>query len=180
MAKTNHASGTNLLLKRPVDRQDTVRKFTKWLKMNYYFVGREIQYKDITPRILIERFLDDGSVNGPLDYRFWCFNGKPEVVQVDNNAHSINPFFDLDWKPLDLGYRNFGSDIAVPQPPNFKEMIEIASALSSGFDFVRVDMYNLRGEIIFGEMTFTPVSGLFMLAPSEWDRILGERWPASA
>jgi hypothetical protein len=59
------------------------------------------------------------------------------------------------------------------------EMIMIASRLSSAFDFVRVDLYNVRGKIYFGELTFTPVAGLLKLKPESWDAILGERWKLS-
>ncbi len=146
------------------------------LGRNYYWECREFQYYNIMPIALIEDFIDDGEVNGPLDYRFWCFQGKPEIIQVDNNAHDINPFYDLEWRKLDLRYRNDCRDVVVQQPENFDEMLRVATKLATGIDFVRVDLYNVKGEIYFGELTFTPVAGRLKFQPEIWDRKLGQKW----
>ena len=45
-------------------------------------------------------------------------------------------------------------------PENFSLMLEYAEKLSSEFDFVRVDLYNIAGTIYFGELTFSPNGGL--------------------
>ena len=45
-------------------------------------------------------------------------------------------------------------------PVNYNEMIKIVEKLSEDFSYVRVDLYNIKGDIKFGEMTFTPSSGL--------------------
>ncbi len=180
MAKTNHASGTNQLLIKPVDRQKVIRRLRKWMKRNYYYSCREMQYKLIKPRILVERFIDDGNSDGPLDYRFWCFDGIPEVIQVDNNDASINPFFDLKWNRLPFSYRNHDFTGEIPKPENLSDMIDIAIALSSGFDFVRVDLYKTADSIIVGELTFTPLAGLLKIEPACWDATLGEKWTVGA
>ena len=39
-------------------------------------------------------------------------------------------------------------------------MIQMAETLSKPFPCVRVDLYNIRGKIYFGEMTFTSLGGL--------------------
>ena len=109
--------------------------------------------------------------------RFWCFHGRPEVIQIDSRLHNINPFYDPNWKKLDLRYRN-GADIVaidVPKPANLDEMLSVALSLSDGIDFVRVDLYNIHSKIYFGEMTFTPVAGTLKL-PEKWDRFFGDKW----
>jgi hypothetical protein len=176
MAKTNHASGFNCLLERPVDRSAVVRKFRRWLRSNYYFACREAQYRKIKPSILIEPFIDGEMSEWPYDYRLWCFNGKPEAIQVDNHAHDVNPFFDLDWNRLPFSYRNLDFPGEIPRPRNLRKMIEIAASLSAGFDFVRVDLFHTSERIIFGELTFTPLAGLLKFIPARWDGILGEKW----
>ena len=45
------------------------------------------------------------------------------------------------------------------KPKKLNEMLRIARILSRGFRYVRVDLYNIDGEIKFGEMTFTPAAG---------------------
>jgi hypothetical protein len=125
---------------------------------------------------LVEPFLEDHQPDGPLDYRFWCFDGKPEVIQVDNHSHSINPFYDTDWNLLPLHYRKNAKSCTISKPENFDEMLDIARKLSADFDFARIDLYNLNGDIKFSEMTFTPAAGRAVFKPAEWDTILGQKW----
>ena len=53
-------------------------------------------------------------------------------------------------------------------------MIELAEKLSAGFPFARVDLYNIQGEIIFGEITFYPWSGYARYTPDSFDYELGK------
>lgn len=179
VAKTNHGSGFNYILARPIDRPAVERQFRKWLRKNYYFSNREVQYRKVQPCIFIEPFIVENDSEWPLDYRFWCFGGKPEAIQVDDNAHGINPFYDVEWNRLPFSYRNYDFNGDIPKPRKLREMIELATRLSDGFDFVRVDLYNANERIIFGEMTFTPVAGMVHFKPVCWDRILGEKWQMS-
>jgi hypothetical protein len=178
--KTNNASGQVIVVKGKADRSAIISKLSVWLKSNYYWPGREYQYFHIKPRVMIEECLRNQDGSGPLDYRFWCFNGIPEVIQVDNHAHDINPFFDIKWNLLDLYYREGASRPAIAKPINFEQMMFIASQLSAGFDFVRVDLYNVDGQIYFGELTFTPNGGALKLRPESWDLKLGEKWEMSS
>jgi hypothetical protein len=177
--KTNHGSGQVIFVNSTVNKEEVFAKLDRWLRINYYWRGREFQYFGIRPRVFIEEYLDDSVDGGPLDYRFWCFNGSPEVIQVDNHRHDINPFFDLNWNLLDLHYRTAAVRQHVAKPPNFDEMLQVASALSAEFDFTRVDLYNINGRICFGELTFTPVGGGLRLTPSAWDERLGQIWVMS-
>jgi hypothetical protein len=136
----------------------------------------EYQYHDIVRQILIEEMLDDGEEDGPLDYRFWCFDGKIEVIQVDNNSHSINPFYDPIWQRIPGGYRTGVRETVIGRPENLEEMMSVASRLSRGIDFVRVDLYDLKNRIVFGEMTFTPKAGKAKFDPPSWEDRLGEAW----
>lgn len=176
--KTNHGSAHVILTAEDsVDRAEAISRLRGWLSTNHYWKEREYQYLDIVPRVYAEEFLDDGVEAGPLDYRFWCFGGVPRVVQVDNHLHDINPFYDLDWRLLDLSYRAKIRPIEIPRPANLEEMVSVASALANDFDFVRVDLYNIHGRIVFGEMTFTPVAGFLKFKPDHWDIELGRLWP---
>lgn len=178
--KTNHGSAQVIVVRGRVDRTDIIGKLFLWLKKNYYWSAREGQYYDIKPRVMIEEYLRSPDGSGPLDYRFWCFGGSPEVIQVDNHAHDINPFFDTQWNQLDLYYREHAARPFMEKPKNFDAMLSIASTLSAGFDFVRVDLYNIDGNIYFGEFTLTPTSGQLKLRPEDWDLKLGRKWEIQA
>jgi len=75
----NHASGRNLL--KPIDRQAVIATLRQWLSENYHWA---MHYFNIKPRVMVEQPIDDGHADGPLDYRIWCFEGKPEAIQMDN------------------------------------------------------------------------------------------------
>ena len=63
---------------------------------------------------------------------------------------------------------------AALKPKNFDKMIEICKELSMGIPFVRVDLYNVHGQIYFGELTFYPASGFGSFRPNEWNNKLGD------
>ena len=175
--KSNHACHQVIVVKGEVDRSDIRNRVAGWLKTNFYWANREYQYYDIKPMVLIEEFLSSQDGECPLDYRFWCFGGHPEVIQMGNHARdNINSFFDTEWNMLDLYYREEALRPHLPKPRNFDEMKSIASRLSAPFDFVRVDLYNTDGKIYFGELTFTPAAGGIKLRPESWDLRLGEKW----
>jgi len=146
------------------------------LKKNPFWRLREYQYYRIRPRILIEALIDDGDPMGPLDYRFWCFDGTPRLVHVDDRQHTINPFYDTNWRKVGLSYRSHFREREIPPPPQLAEMISVASKLSHGIDFIRVDLYNAEGRVFFGELTLTPVGGKVQFAPIEWNARLGAYW----
>jgi hypothetical protein len=178
--KTNHATNQTIVVKGKLDRSEIISKLGVWLKSNYYWSCREYQYFHIKPRVLIEEYLKNSDGSGPLDYRFYCFSGVPQVIQVDNHAHDINPFYDTNWNQLDLYYREGASRPAIPRPINLDQMNVIASKLSEDLDFVRVDLYNIDGKIYFGEFTFTPTAGELKLQPDSWDLKLGNQWKMSS
>ena len=173
--KTNHDSGSNIIVNTAPDRKAIVGLLARSLQNNYYWVGREFQYYHVRPRILIDELLSDGVADGPLDYRFFCFHGVPEVIQLGNHPHTIAPFYDTSWNKLDLTYLN-RRPFDIPKPENLTELLHVAERLSAEFEFVRVDLFNIRGRVYFGELTFTPLAGHLHLTPESWDLRLGLKW----
>jgi TupA-like ATPgrasp len=174
--KPTHAAGQVIIVKGQVDRENIIRRVSGWLASNYYWGGREAQYYRIPPQIVIEEYLanDDGT---PLfDYKFSCFNGVPEQVMVRNETHEICPIFDTAWNLIDLEDEPRAVRPWVPKPANLDEMTALAAKLSVGFGFVRVDLYNVKGRVYFGELTFTPAGGIVKYNPECWDLKLGEKW----
>lgn len=117
-----------------------------------------------------------------MDYKIYCFNGKPDVILVCRDRFSKNThrasylFFDQEWnfQPLDKGDENL-QDIDVPKPENLDEMIEIARKLSEDFVFARIDLYNIKGKIYFGEITLSPNSGFDPDIKYETDLMFGQK-----
>ncbi len=175
--KSTHSSGWNLICKdkNKLDLKDAQAKISKWLSSNYYHVWREIQYKNIKPRIICEEYLDDHGQE-PMDYKFFCFSGKPQFLQVDIDRFSKHKrnVYDMSWQvqPFSLTYPN--SSIVIKKPKNFETMVSIAQKLSKNFKHVRVDLYNINGKIYFSELTLTHGSGFSRCIPDEYDFIIGD------
>lgn len=163
--KCTHDSGSYVICKDKIklDVKATRKKIVSALKRNFYYLGREWPYKNVPPRIIAEKYLVDK--NGAfVDYKFSCFDGYVDNVMVCLDRH-INDvkfyFFDKDWnlKRLNVRGKNAPEGFTIPKPSCMDEMFEIASKLSKGFPFVRVDLFECDGNIYFGEMTFFPDCG---------------------
>jgi len=174
--KTNHASDQVILVDHNLHKDDVLKKLNNWLNTNYYWDSREFQYFHIKPQIMIEEYLVTNNNQEILDYRFYCFSGVATIIQVDNNAHSINCFFDPDWNLLNLWYRPDAERPSLREPVTLSKMLQLAATLSADFDFVRVDLYEVNGKIYFGELTFTPVGGYMKFNSHAWDLQLGREW----
>lgn len=181
--KATHGSGWTIVVrnKATADIKGIVSLCRRWLRTKYSGASNivpETHYDAIVPRIIVEKFIEDATFGIPLDYKFFCFNGAPAYVQVDADRfgdHRRN-FYDLDWREMDFRLI-YDKGKPVPRPSSLNEMIDIASTLSRGVGFCRVDLYNADdGKVLFGEMTFAPESGLGRFSPREWDYRLGALW----
>lgn len=147
------------------------------LKTNYYWHSREWPYKNVKPRIIIEKYMEDDS--GELrDYKFFCFDGNVKALYVASERYSDQEtkftFFDENFNRLDLYNSHPSSKEEINKPETFEKMKNIASKLSKGFNQVRVDLYEIEGKVYFGEMTFFHMSGFQPFIPEKWDYIFGE------
>ncbi|MGF2142109.1 ATP-grasp fold amidoligase family protein [Vagococcus fluvialis] len=163
--KCTHDSGSVLIVKdkSKINKQDAKLFFDSAMKKNYFYVGREWAYKNVVPRIIGEKYIEDSN-NELVDYKFNCFNGDVDSVMVCLDRKSGNPkflFFDQNWKLKKYNESSLGlsDDFIIPKPKNIDKMFCIAQKLSQEIPFVRVDLYNVDGEIYFGEMTFYPHGG---------------------
>ena len=166
VVKCTHDSGSTFICKKNTgfDIEHIKKTLSSKLNKDFYWFGREWSYKGIKPRIIVEEFIPDENGNCPVDYKFFCFNGKMEVFKIDYNRFTKRAanYYDKNCK-----YLNFGKIKSIPDPTiklelpaNFKEMVEITEKLSKGIPFLRVDLYSINNRIYFGELTFYPSSGI--------------------
>ena len=146
--KCNHNSGKGLCICRNKDELDVeaVRAaLHKGINENYYLHGREWPYKDVPRKIICEKFMENkGKRQGLMDYKFYCFHGKPEYLYVSENLEKHTDarisFLNLDWSFADFGRSDFKPlKILPPKPVNFSKMLLFAEKLSNGIPFLRVD-----------------------------------------
>lgn len=184
--KPNHGSGWFIIIKKreDINKKEIIKKCKGWLNSSIYLIAREWHCKDIPPKIVIEKLLTKDDEKVPDDCRFYCFNGKVEFIQMDVNRFENHErgIFDLNWKPLPFtwcsiidGELKYKTKEDILKPKNLNEMIKVAEKLSKDFNFVRVDLYSLNGEIYFGELTFTPACGLSPFVPDKYDLIYGKK-----
>jgi len=162
VAKPAHASGKVLLLDRvgPGD----VEALFKAADRDYFYRGGEPQYRGLERRVLVERSLALPGKAPPADYRFHCCKGVPWFGAAD-----VGRFVDLrehhftvpDYRPVFLQAKGKRPSRLPGRPPRFEKMLRVASRLSRPFDYVRVDLYQTKRGVHFGEFTFTPMVGLF-------------------
>lgn len=191
--KANHGSHWIILVddKRALDRNAARAKVQGWMKSNYYVNSREVFYRDIKPRIMIEECLEEASGAPVIDYKFWVFDGVTRLMCVTRRETTMGvrlaALFDSAGQelPVRVVFSNGtfregqAADVAAPRPrlpENISKLIETAETLAQGFDFLRVDLYSPAGRILVGELTGLPGGGVRPHEPMEFERLLGSYW----
>ena len=180
--KTNHGCGYNIIVedKGKLDIRTATKQMRHWLDVKTgeaTFLGVSWGYKNIVPSIIVESFLDDnGKV--PLDYKFFCFSGRVELLQMnfDRFGDPYEKTFDRDFNPLNVWQGTKQYPGMVLRPGNYDGMINIAEKLAGNLDFIRVDLYNIEGKVFVGELTCYPGGGMIKWIPRKYDYLLGEKW----
>lgn len=176
--KANHGSGWNIICedKENIDSDKAEVKLRDWMHQNFYKRFREWQYKRINPKIIIEKYIENSTKYGLIDYKVYCNQGKPRIIQIDvcRFTHHKRAFFDINWNRLNFTYKYPNLKESVVKPKLLDEMLEKASQLSGPLKFCRVDFYIDCEKLIFGEITFTPEAGFAHFTPQEVDTNLGQ------
>lgn len=185
MKTSNGGGGENVLIvedKSALNLDDLCMQFNKYLKIKVGSIVDEHFYDVERPKVIFEKLIKHEDGRYPSDYKLHVFNGRTSsvIVQVDSDRfgnHKRSLFdenlsrlnFDIQPKydPVEDTY-NF--------PSNMEELINIAKKLSNGFKYVRVDLYNVDGNIYFGELTFCHGSGWEPFSTKDADFYLGELW----
>lgn len=163
--------------KQKMDKKAAKQKLEAALRQNFYYVGREWPYKNVKPRIIAEKYMEDSKTGELRDYKFFCFGGEPKIVLIaqDRNEQGVKiDFFNSEFQHLDLCGDNPNAATVPDKPIKFEEMLMLARKLSSPFCHVRVDFYEVDGQVYFGEFTFFHHSGFASFHPEKWDEIMGE------
>jgi hypothetical protein len=184
IAKATHDSGSYLIIKdkSKVDYNKLFVDCRWWLNRNYYLVDREWQYKNIKPRIVIEKLLLTAKGKIPNDFKLNVINGKVAFiyVSIDREGKNKRNIYDRDWNPLYFTWALKSKDIAhlrgeeINPPATFNRMIEIAEKIGQDFLYVRVDFYDVDGKLYFGEITQHHGGGFDQIRPIEMDYKYGE------
>lgn len=179
--KCTHDSG-GLVICRNKDKlnlEEIKTKIVACLKQRYYWIAREWPYKNVKPRIIAEKYMENPGDEELTDYKWFCFDGEPKFLYIShglaNHETATIDFYDMDYKRMPFKRTDYKSSTKdAPKPKSFDEMVLIAKKLSEGIPFVRIDLYEIKGKVYFSEITFCPCAGWMPIEPPEWDLKLGE------
>lgn len=195
--KANHNSGGVIICrdKSSFDTERATASMLAQLNRSYFWPTREWPYRDVRPVVFAEEYLPDDEaavaaetdgdadpgdqgIRGIIDYKFYCFHGEPQFLYVarglEDHSTARVVFLSLDWEVLGFGRSDYAEFVHVPpKPEGFTAMVAAARLLSAGIPFVRVDLFEHRGVVLFSEMTFHPVSGMMPFLPAEADAQVG-------
>lgn len=184
--KVTDASGANLFVpkKSELDMRRANARMRAWLSSGSYAFSNgsyELHYAFIKPRIVAEPLLD---LRGDdlMDYRFWCNAEGVFSVWCDTGSatHQYHrSVFTPEWELVDVRATHPRHAVhSVPKKPSsYDAMLSMARELSRGFPLARVDFYEYEGKPLFGEITFTPQSGVGWFDPALFDEWMGEQIP---
>lgn len=172
--KCTHDSGSVVFCtnKKYFDIEKAREKLEYCLQQNYYYLGREWPYKNVVPRIIAEPLLEDIEI----DYKLMCFNGKYKCTFTCTErleGHLKVTFFNRSWERLPFTRKYPSSEIDIPKPQNMELMIALAEKISENLLFARIDFYEIKGCVLFGEITFSPGNGMEKFEPQNFDYELG-------
>jgi len=175
--KCNHDYNSVVICKdkNNFDIEQSKKKLKKCLKRNFYYSNREPQYKNIKPKIICEKYMVDESETELKDYKIFCFNGEPKIVQVhfDRFTNHKKNSYDTEWNYIPVSHGHPTYPNTTNKPSNLQEMLDLAKKMSENIPFVRVDLYSIHNKIYFGELTFIPGAGYLKIEPKEFDFEMG-------
>ncbi|WP_405277287.1 ATP-grasp fold amidoligase family protein [Methanobrevibacter sp.] len=182
--KCNHDSGSTLIVDKSkgFEKEQIISFFNEKLEQKFGYKGCEPYYNKIKPMVLAEEFIEnENETIGLVDYKIWCFNGRPYYIMTCHSRYKATvalDLYNLNWTYIPENmifsqtHRNGGN--SVPKPKNLKKMLEYASILSEGFPQVRVDFYLMNDRVYFGELTFSSYSGRMEYYTDEFLEKLGQ------
>ncbi len=176
--KMNNGSNRNIFIKDKSKMDETAvrRQLNDWIAHNFAYVGLELHYRDIAPKIICEEYLE-GLADNIYDYNIYCFHGEPAYIWCIKGSHKPDckaSFYNKDWEIQPFSYFYPRDPVIAPRPEKLEEMLKYSRILSKDFQHVRVDWYNLPdGRVLFGEMSFSACSGLSFFEPEEYDAFFG-------
>lgn len=176
--KCTHGSGTNIICqdKSKLNITEASEQLNKWLRVNWYWFGREWPYKNVKPRIIAEKFMIDDECGELRDYKIYTFMGKARIAFIATERSSGNmkaDYFDKDFNHLNIRWGHPNADVCPQKPYNYERMFEIAEILAAGTRELRVDFFEVNKRLYVGELTFFDGSGLEFIEPPEWEGKLG-------
>lgn len=180
--KSNHGSGFVKIVPEfeKENSQELIETAGNWLKYDYGVISREQAYKNIPKTIMVEEYVDSiikNELGIPLDYRFFVFEGKVQLITVDDlQLNQFRNIYSPQWEKYDCTLKYPNSLHSIEKPSNLTEMISLAEEVGKEIDHVRVDIYNSTRGPLIGELTMTHGGAMQKFSDFNLDLFLGSKW----
>ena len=175
--KASHGSGFIRIVKDKTEENfdEILAETEKWLSTDYYKFGREWVYQGLERVLIAEELLLDDSGNVPSDYKFYCFDGKVKMIQVDMDRFSEQKrfLFNRSFELFDAKLYYPAGEKIPDKPRELDTALHIAEKLSKEFNFIRVDLYIMGDKVFFGELTNYPANGFQVFEPESFEVEMG-------
>lgn len=180
VAKANHNSGPVQIIRNKfqVDSKKIIKELNNQLKLDFGIITLEKWYSKIKPKIIIEKYLEHSN-DTIEDFKFHIFNTENifiEHIYERKNNQIFECFYDKNWNRIDIAIGAKIYNHTVKKPQNYEEMLKIAIKLAEDFEYARIDLYNIKGKIYFGEITFCGDCGFGKFTDEKWDYKFGKFW----
>lgn len=178
--KWNHDSGSIVICKdkKEFNKNAAIKILKKNEYSSGYWYGREWPYKNVKPKIIAEKYMEDE--DGELkDFKFFCFNGEVKAMFIatdrfDRKEETKFDFFDAEFNHLPFTNGHPNALKQIKKPVCFELMKYLAGILSKGLPHLRVDFYEVKGKVFFGELTLYHWSGFVPFSPAKYDKVFGD------
>jgi hypothetical protein len=149
-----------------------------WINQKYgnVKVNFEWAYQNIPPRLILEKYIPGPDGKPPTNLNFFMFKGECKFISIVNHFSEYRVKVNPEWKYLPVVDPQFplrGYADIPKKPDNLQELLHIATRLSNGIDFVRVDLYNEGGVPLFSELTNYPQAGVYPTDPPLYGKLFG-------
>ena len=173
VVKPTHLSG-EVIIRRDEYAVIDPGTLRRWFAARYYPLKREPNYRHLAPKVIVEECVPFGGADGPDDFKFFCFFGRAQFIQLDEGRFGAHRrrMYARDWTPLPFTLTRAPSEVR-PTPPNLEAMTAVAERLAAPFEFMRVDLYSDGSRILVGELTSYPGNCASPLIPFEYNEVLG-------
>lgn len=175
--KGSHGSGWNRIVTGSNVTNEEARSLAaSWLRSSYYWKRRELAYRDLQPRVVIEENLAPGMALD--DFKVFTFGGVPRMIQLDRDRFTEHKrgLYTPEWRSLAVACEYPLLEAPLSAPRQLEEMLSCAATLGEPFSFARVDFYCLPERLVVGEITHYPEGGVVRFDPTAFDLELGEVW----
>lgn len=140
---------------------------------------------NVSEQVVIEELVQDPRRPGlpPVDWKVYTFDGQVGLVLAKAPGRSPRGrpttgwrLFDGSWADLGDVYRGHRPDRSIRPPEHADEVLSLARRISCAVPrpFLRVDLYDGRDGVVFGELT--PHPGGAQRFSRRVDRMLGVEW----